>query len=142
LDYGQEDDNFSREWGRYFGLLVSMDRCSRIPSEIILFKSTAGPGDDCWSFRQTPCDDVEPQLQMDVNCADYRYESRTGPLSCLASTSSWFVIRNHQKREICDSGIHLKCKIPILGFYLTSSQNVTTKQTNEGLLLVKVLLRV
>ncbi len=28
---------------------------------------------------------------------DYRYESRTGPLSCFASTNSWFVTRNHRK---------------------------------------------
>jgi hypothetical protein len=32
-----------------------------------------------------------------IRISDYRYESRTGPLSCFVSTNSQFVRRNHQK---------------------------------------------
>jgi hypothetical protein len=44
---------------------------------------------------------------------DYRYESRTGPLSCFTSTNPWLLTIDHQKEEICDSGIHLNYKILI-----------------------------
>ncbi len=64
--------------------------------------------------------------------SDYRYELRTGPLSCFASTNSWFVMRNHQNEEFCNSGIHLINKIPISNFYFTASQNGTTRLTDES----------
>jgi hypothetical protein len=36
-------------------------------------------------------------ITWSVYNADYRYESRTGPLTCFVSTNSRFVARNHQK---------------------------------------------
>ncbi len=59
-------------------------------------------------------------------------QSRTCPLSCFASINSWFVTRNHEKLEVCDSGIHLNYKILISSSYSTASQNGTTRQTDEG----------
>jgi uncharacterized protein (DUF2141 family) len=41
-----------------------------------------------------------------VLTTDYRSESRTGTVSCFASTDSWFETRNRQKQEVCNSGTH------------------------------------
>ncbi len=52
-------------------------------------------------------------------------------MSCFASTNPQFVTRNHQKWEVCDSGIHLNYKIIILSSYFAASKNRTTRQTDE-----------
>jgi hypothetical protein len=47
-----------------------------------------------------PLGSISDQSFLTFFCSrntDYRFESRTGPLSCFTSTNSWFLTRNHQK---------------------------------------------
>ncbi len=59
---------------------------------------------------------------MYANNTDYRFESRTCPLSCFASTNSSFVTRNHQKQGVRNSGIHQNYKIFISISHFTANQ--------------------
>ncbi len=49
----------------------------------------------------------------------YRHESKTG--ACFASSNSWFVSRNHRKKEVCDAGNQLNCRTLISSSYFTAS---------------------
>ncbi len=52
---------------------------------------------------------------------DWRYEFKTGPMSCFASTSFLFMIRSHKKWKVCNSRIHLNYKILTSTSYFTAT---------------------
>jgi hypothetical protein len=95
-----------------------MDRLFSAPNELDFQLSTVYSSQHISLARSSP--------------TDYSCESLTSPLPYFAKTNSWFLTRNQQKQEVCDSRIHQNYKILISSSYFNTSQNGRKMLTNAG----------